>query len=95
MPDEYIKRSDAILAIQKYGVGSFDFEEDGWTPEQAERFVIAQLNKIRAEDVVPVVRCKDCYHSMPHTNTDYIDCPVFCIALPNDFYCKYGRKKDD
>ena len=56
MTEEYIKRSDAILAIQRHGVGSFDFEEDGWTPEQAERFVIAQLNKIRAEDVAPVRR---------------------------------------
>ena len=54
MAEEHIKRSGAILAIQKYGVGSFDFEEDGWTPEQAERFVISVLKKLPAEDVAPV-----------------------------------------
>jgi len=50
----YIKLEDAILEIQRYGVGAQDFES--YTPEQAERFVIGRLQSIPAADVRPVVR---------------------------------------
>lgn len=51
-----IKREDAILEIQKFGVGAQDFED--YTPEQAERFVIGRLESIPAADVAPVVKGK-------------------------------------
>ena len=41
---EYIKKKDAITLFQRVGVGSFDF--DNYTPEQAERFIINQLNNL-------------------------------------------------
>ena len=44
--EDSINRLQAIKAIQKYGVGSFDFEEDNYTPEQAERFVIKLLSEL-------------------------------------------------
>ena len=52
---EYIKKDDAILAIQRYGVGCFD--PDDFSPEQTERFIIARLNdipsiKLELEDAV-------------------------------------------
>ena len=41
---EYIKKEDAIKAIQKYGIGSFDLEN--YTAEQAERYVINSLDSL-------------------------------------------------
>ena len=43
---DLISRKAAITAIQRYGVGSLDFSEDGWTPAEAERFVIKLLNEL-------------------------------------------------
>ena len=42
--DDAISRQEAILQIQKYGVGCFDAEE--FSPEQCERFVISKLNAL-------------------------------------------------
>lgn len=47
--DDAISRQEAILQIQKYGVGCF-IEED-FSPEQCERFVISKLNSLPS--VVP------------------------------------------
>ena len=44
MMSEYILKSDAIKAIQKYGVGCLD--ADDFSPEQSERFVINKLNEL-------------------------------------------------
>ena len=41
---DYISRQDAILQIQRYGVGCFDSDE--FSPEQAERFVINLINEL-------------------------------------------------
>lgn len=41
---DYIRRSDAILAIQRHGIG-YDDPED-FSPEQAERYIISNLKKI-------------------------------------------------
>lgn len=42
--EDAISRAEAIKTIQRYGVGALDFED--YTPEQAERFVINQLNEL-------------------------------------------------
>lgn len=100
MADEYIKRRD----VYQFAKDQLIKETGAYTKGCNKAFHVmmsAAKNKeaIPSADVAPVVRCKDCYHSMPHTNTDYIDCPVFCIALPNNFYCKFantgGRKMTD
>ena len=44
MNDEYISRKEAILQIQRYGVGCLDADE--FTPEQCERFVISKLQEL-------------------------------------------------
>lgn len=55
MADEkYIKLEDAILEIQRNGVGCYD--QDDFSPEQAERFVISRLDAVPAANVRPVVR---------------------------------------
>ena len=84
---EYIKRSDTY--IKRSDLFELARECNG-----EEAVPVRIIKNIPVADVVSVVRCKDCYHSTPHTNTRCMDCHVFCIALPDDFYCKYGRKKD-
>ena len=42
--NDCISREEAIKTIQRYGVGSRDFED--YTPEQAERFVIQKLSEL-------------------------------------------------
>lgn len=43
-------------------------------------------------DAVQVVRCGECEHRKPPT--DY--CEKLCKAyIPDDFYCKYGERKND
>lgn len=87
---EYIKREDAIKAIQRYGVGCFD--EEDFIPEQAERFVIARLNEIPPADVVEVVRSKD------GTELNIMEEAIIILehileADPRTFkkqYCEYG-----
>ena len=46
-----ISRKQAILTIQRYGVGCFDADE--FSPEECERFVIAKLNEL--DSVTPQV----------------------------------------
>ena len=42
--EDCISRQEAILQVQRYGVGCFDVEE--FSPEQCERFVISKLNSL-------------------------------------------------
>lgn len=42
--EDCISRQEAILQVQRYGVGCFDAEE--FSPEQCERFVIQKLNEL-------------------------------------------------
>lgn len=50
--NDLIWRKDAVLELQRYGVGCTD--ADDFTPEQAERFVISRLNAIPAVDAAEV-----------------------------------------
>ena len=42
--DDTISRKEAVMIIQKYGVGCFDPDE--FSPEECERFVISKLNSL-------------------------------------------------
>lgn len=47
-----------------------------------------------AEDVAPVVHCKDCKHS--YVSIDARCCSYgafYDVAVPDDFFCAYGVKK--
>lgn len=87
----YIKLEDAILEIQKFGVGAQDFED--YTPEQAERFVIGRLRSIPAADVTPVVHGRWVYN-----DGDNIPYCSECM-MPQDTECNYcpscGAKMDE
>lgn len=72
---EYIER-EAALEITKRTSGDY-------------ATAFAEIRKIPAADVVPVVRCKDCKHLF------YTMCAAcgFLPHKPNDF-CSYGERRD-
>lgn len=54
---EYILKSDAIKAIQKYGIGCLD--ADDFSPEQCERFVINKINELPSVTPLPQEQSRD------------------------------------
>ena len=85
MPDEYIRREDALFALRK--------AERGGSMTALTRLerAYAEIREMPAADVVEVVRCKDCKH-----RTEYGNCGhprqkgVLPSAYPFDF-CNYGE----
>lgn len=45
-------------------------------------------------DVLPVVRCKDCKRGKPKTICDYTACEYLETVMPNSGFCSYGERKD-
>ncbi len=78
MPDEYIKKSDAVAAIR----GLIEMSD-------ADRVrATARISRLPAEDVGPVVRCKNCVYYLP----GYDACGIFESVediLP-DHFCSRG-----
>lgn len=84
--DDFIRRKAAILMVQRYGVGCLDPDE--FTPEQAERFVIARLQTIPAADVRPVKRGK--WIDATWCGEDYLSCSICgygALAHERTNYC--------
>ena len=51
-----------------------------------------------ANDVVPVVRCKDCKHCRKDAFFDYCDKysrPFDKLYVEKDHFCSYGERKED
>ena len=77
--------------------------KDGWLPNvgtlagQTLRFA----DYLVANDVVPVVRCKDCKHYKPRSQSVHWEHTVLCCArsanlkFPPDGFCSYGERKDN
>lgn len=80
MADEYIRRAEA-LEITTRTCGDY-------------AAAFAEIRKLPAADVAPVVRCKDCkYHydcGVHFCNRLRMDCPD-----DSDFFCSYGERKDN
>lgn len=55
------------------------------------------IERIKAVDAVPVVRCKDCVFSEPNDASDnYVNCrQLFGMAIEKDWYCADGERKND
>ena len=94
--DEYIKRSDAIMAITRANLP--DKTPEGIPIANGKRSVtdcVRRIKSIPAVDVVPVVRCKDCRHHDPEDHkcdsgmTERQGCP---FPVHDDYYCAYGEK---
>lgn len=93
MPDEYISRRDARIAIlEKQAGGGLDQEITVGSAEAA-------INAVPAADVAPVVRCRDCEYVRPTVSASTGErVGIWCYMhdIPNispDDYCSQGQKK--
>jgi hypothetical protein len=46
-------------------------------------------------DVVPVVRCKDCKYRCPESISASKHCTLTGIPVDDDDFCSYGERKDN
>ena len=85
--DVFMHMGDHIQSLDEYG---FCFDS---TLAKAIEDVVAMLKNPDANDVVPVVRCKDCKHYV----WDEFDGAYVCVQLSKyvkkDFYCSYGERR--
>ncbi len=87
--DVFMHMGDHIQSLDEYGFG-FDS-----TLAKAIEDVVAMLKQPDANDVVSVVRCKDCKHFVAPQGVSV--CACFCglgFAEADDF-CSYGERKDN
>jgi hypothetical protein len=84
--DEYIKREDAVSAIC-FGC-NLEFSDRPCEPPDCE--IRHAIEAIRAADVVPVVRCKDCKHF--ERGICYYP-TVRYVSHDKNHFCGYGEKK--
>ena len=91
---EYINKKTAISLIKQYGHDAID---GGRYSLDTVDDCIELANCIKAlptEDVVPVVRCKDCEYS--YDEISYLCCSHgVCddCEVPSNFYCAYGKRR--
>lgn len=87
MADEYIKREDALKALEWTWAGKAAFDK---------------LKAIPAADVVEVVRCGECKHSIMHKFPYNYEKVLACNdphgmtirAVKPMHFCSYGKRKD-
>lgn len=84
MPDEYIKRTDAVKIAEKYGLanGSVLGRHTGLA-----NCIASEISGLPAADVAVVVRCKDCIYRINgrcFSRTSFINSPA---VEPDDFCC--------
>jgi len=51
-----------------------------------------RIDKQPTADVVPVVRCKDCFHSRP--DEDGLECMMHYRPTKEDDFCSYGENDE-
>lgn len=56
---------------------------------------IATKCQTHSKDVVEVVRCKDCKHSMDKHVTGYRKCMLLNCWLEDDAFCSYGERSEE
>lgn len=94
MPDEYIRREDALFALRK--------AERGGSLTALTRLerAYAEIREMPAADVAEVVRCRDCEYVRPTVNAHTgeqvgIWCALHDILnVSPDDYCSRGEKKE-
>ena len=82
---DLISRKDAILMIQRHGVGCFNADE--FCPEEAERFVIGMLEKLPSAEPeqktgkwvqISPAKIYECSECGQNVMTDDIGCYKYC-----------------
>lgn len=91
--DEYIKREAALALVRP---DAPEDEKAAVTIATAKKLVRSIVRRAPADDVAPVVRCKDCEYS--YDEISYLCCShgvcVDCEVPPN-FYCAEGKRKEN
>lgn len=90
MANEYIRRENALYAIQR---------QRGATRSPAQNRLLdsirADIARVPAADVAEVVLCKDCKHRTESGNCGHPrHYGILPSAYPYDF-CNYGERRDD
>ena len=93
MADEYIRREDALRAVQRQRGANR-------SPAQNEMLNRIKTDIIRAPaaDVAPVVRCKDCQNwkrNVGLTDSPNGHCFEHDIDTNGRDFCSYGERKDN
>lgn len=92
---EYIDREKLIADLEEeieHESGMLTREQNYFL-EKGLRIALKDVKHMQCEDVVPVVRCKDCkYYSGYETCNIYLQFST--KAEPNHF-CSYGKGKND
>ena len=83
--DEYIKREDALKAVNYAGP-----RERASLVDVALMVAYTKINRIPAADVVEVVRCKDCKHC--ERGICYYP-KVRYVSHDKNHFCGYGERK--
>ena len=89
------------MAIEALSVANLKEEFESAVPN-CKKCAIKQLwEETEKEDLVSVVRCKDCRYAMVRTEEEMnkpikpqpILCEWFCIGVDNDDYCSHGERR--
>ena len=83
--------ADAVIRHKRKMSGA-DFGGEFWD----EAVLASDIKSAPTVDAVPVVRCKDCIYS--YEEFGFIYCtfgPYGDCAVPSQFYCAEGKRKED
>lgn len=85
--DEYIRREDVIAWFMPYAHVGESIDAD---------VVISDIKGMKAADVAPVTRCKDCKYLVNATvnANGFLICDVSDMEIAPDDFCSYGAPKE-
>ena len=88
--DEYIKKQAALDAIEK---SAKPFVK---TMANDAYWAYKAVEEVPAEDVVTVVRCKDCKHRIYDESRDFLYCEMYygMGSVMDNNYCSFGERAD-
>ena len=85
--DEYIRREDVIAWFMPYAHVGESIDAD---------VVISDIKGMKAADVAPVTRCKDCEYLVNATVNDngFLICDISDMEITPDDFFSYGEPKE-
>jgi len=85
---DYIKRDEVTDEMEKLRDGFY-----GDYPKAIAKMFIVIASTAPAENVIPVVRCRDCIESGSNMKRSTF-CYLFDKEMDMDFYCANGKEKN-